>query len=89
MCKYSDNKGEWFEMWYSDKKWILSIMYRNMASDLDNGYNPMGKSIREQKTMIDNYEQDINNTLEKFSTMEEKQVDIWCFYDLLKRGAIA
>jgi len=20
MCKYSDNKGEWFEMWYSDKK---------------------------------------------------------------------
>ena len=89
MCKYSDNKGEWFEMWYDDKKWIISIMYRNMASDLDNGYNPLGKAIREQKIMIDNYEQDINNTLDKFSTMDEKQVDKWCFYDLLKRGAIA
>ena len=89
MCKYSDCKGEWFEMWYSDKKWILSIMYRNMASDISAGYDVMGKSITEQKTMIANYEKSINDALYMFANMDDLKVDRWCFYDMLKRGAIA
>ena len=90
MARYTDNKGEWFDMWYSDKKCMLSIMYQNMASDLECGYNPLGKAIREQKEMIDAYEKDISATLDMFTEFnDDTKIDHWCYHDLLKRGAIA
>lgn len=46
----------WFDCWYSDKKDMLNIMYHNMMSDLDAGYNPLGDCIKRQKQMISDYE---------------------------------
>ena len=92
MAKFSDIKymdyDSWFEFWYMDKKEILSCMHRNMAADIDAGYNPMGKSIRSQIDTIREYENSINAQLDKFVSMDEKQVEKWCYYDCLKRGAI-
>lgn len=88
MLKYS--KGtDWAEMWEQDKKAVLATMYKNMAADLDCGYDPMGMSIQNQKAAIADYERQIHEAWDRFVYMTEEQVDKWCFYDLKKRGVIA
>ena len=79
----------WFDCWYSDKKDILSCMYHNLAADLDAGYNPLGDCIKRQRADIAAYEQSINDALMSFVNMDDKKRDRWCFYDMLRRGAIA
>lgn len=84
-----DKNVNWFEMWLQDKHSILYCMKSNMQADLNVGYDPRGKSITEQREMIDNYIKDINDTLDLFKTMkDENDVNKWCFYDMVKRGAI-
>ncbi len=85
--KLSD-RDDWFEIWQDDKEAILYCMIKNMTSDLIAGYDFFGKSITEQRRDIENYKKNIDDTYELFKTMEEKEVNRWCFYDLKKRGAI-
>lgn len=88
MRSHVTDRDDWFDVWQDDKESILQTMIRNMASDLSNGYDYFGKSIMEQKKSIEEYRQEIDNAYELFKTMDEKQVNRWCFYDLKKRGAI-
>lgn len=79
---------KWFKMWLEDKECILATMMRNMASDLEAGYDPMGHSIRKQRVDIEEYQMDIDRTMDMFKDMEEKAVNRWCYYDMRKRGVI-
>lgn len=92
MTKFSDVKyldTTWFEMWYSDKKNILSILYHNLNADINAGYNPLGNCIRGQREAIVNYEKSINDTLDMFTNMNDNgKIERWCYHDLLKCGAI-
>ena len=85
--RVTDSK-EWFDMWFEDKKSIISIMYSNMASDLAAGYDYFGKSIQHQKQEIADYEAEFERQLDKFKSMSDDEVNRWCFYDMKKRGAI-
>lgn len=85
--RVTDSK-EWFDMWFEDKKSIISIMYSNMASDLAAGYDYFGKSIQHQKQEIANYEAEFERQMDKFKSMSDDEVNRWCFYDMKKRGAI-
>lgn len=87
-AKISDRRGEWFTIWEEDRLWIENIMISNMKSDLDAGYDYFGKAIIEQREMIDNYHKETMAGYELFKTMDDTQVDRWCFYNLKKRGAI-
>lgn len=80
--------NEWFEIWFSDKKAMISVMYANLAADLNAGYDPFGHSITYQKGMIASYENEFERTLDTFKTMTETEVNRWCFYDMKKRGVI-
>lgn len=88
MTRISDYKGEWFNMWYEDKKSILSTMIQNMVDDLSAGYDLMGNCIKRQQKEIDAYRIQMENEIDMFKTMEDNAVDRWCFYDMKKRGAI-
>lgn len=85
--KLSD-RNDWFDVWQDDKESILYCMIKNMASDLNVGYDYFGKSISEQRKAIEDYKRNIDETYDLFKTMEESAVNRWCFYDLKKRGAI-
>lgn len=80
--------AEWFEMWVSDHKHIETIMYSNMTSDLENGYDVNGKSITEQKAMIEAYHDEWTRKLMAFSAMDENTVGRWCYHDMIRRGVI-
>lgn len=67
---------------------MLSTMIRNMSADLDCGYDYFGKSISQQREAIDEYKKEFDREMEQFKTMDEKQVNRWCFYDMKKRGVI-
>lgn len=82
------DRNDWVDVWQEDKENILFTMIKNMTSDLDNGYDYFGKSIVEQRKTIEDYKKDIDSTWDMFKTMDEKEVNRWCFYDLKKRGAI-
>jgi hypothetical protein len=82
------DRDDWMDVWQDDKESILETMIKNMASDLNNGYDYFGKSIVEQRKMIENYKKEIDETWDLFKTMDEKEINRWCFYDLKKRGAI-
>ena len=86
--RISDRRGEWFDIWFEDRKSMLDTMIGNMVSDLEHGYDYYGKLIWEQREMIDAYKAATDEALDQFKFMDDAQVDRWCFYDLKKRGAI-
>ena len=81
-------RSDWFDIWYQDKMSIIETMMKNMQSDLDAGYNPNGQSILKQKIMIDNYRKNIEENLRKFAEMTEADVNRFCYYSLVRSGAI-
>lgn len=80
--------GKWFTIWEQDKKNILSAMHRNLAADLDAGYNYTGQSIQKQLADIDEYKHEFDEQLMSFVGKSNKEVEDWCYYDLKRRGAI-
>ena len=80
--------NNWFDIWFDDKKSMIDTMARNMAADLAAGYNYYGNSIQKQIAVIDAYKNQFDREMDAFKTMDEKQVNRWCFYDMKKRGAI-
>ena len=88
MSRITD-RNDWFDVWFEDRESILSTMVRNMASDLNAGYDYCGQSITKQKQEIAEYKAQTDKTLDMFKDMDEKAVNRWCFYELKKYGAIA
>ena len=82
-------KMDWFKIWHEDKESVIDTMVRNMASDLEHGYDYYGKSIREQREEIDRYKQEFDRQMKALGLMEESKVQWWCYMDLKRRGAIA
>lgn len=87
MTKFTDY-DDWFEFWLTDKRSILETMVANMNADLKVGYNPNGNSILKQKEAIEDYKKEIGATLEEFVNMDERKVQRYCYYDLIKSGVI-
>ena len=81
-------RDDWFEMWYADKSSMLDTMVKNMQADLNAGYDYFGQSIKNQRMAIDTYKRLFDQELDMFADMDEKQVNRWCYYDMVKRGAI-
>ena len=88
MARITD-RNDWFDVWFEDRESILNTMVRNMASDLNAGYDYFGQSITKQKQEIAEYKAQTDKTLDMFKDMDEKVVNRWCFYELKKHGAIA
>jgi len=82
------DRDDWFDIWFEDKQSIIDTMVRNMASDLEHGYDYFGKSIRQQREMIAEYKRQFDEEMDMFKEADEKQVNRWCFYDMKKRGVI-
>ena len=82
-------KNDWFEIWFADKQSVLETMVRNMAADLDAGYNYFGNCIRKQRSEIAEYKAQFDEECDKLKEMDEKKANRWCYIDLKKRGAIA
>lgn len=86
---------KWFDIWKEDKESIIYCMVRNMSDDLDAGYDYFGKSITEQRKMIEDYKAQFDREYEMLKRIVlqyadgEKRVERWCYLDLKKRGAIA
>ena len=85
--KLSD-RDDWFQIWQEDKDWIIDVMSQNISDDLAAGYDPNGKSIKEQKSALAKYREEYDADMDMFKYMGEKDINRWCFYDLKKRGAI-
>lgn len=82
-------KIDWFEMWFADKQSIVETMVRNMAADLNAGYDYFGKSITEQREAIAEYQANFDNEVDKLKEMDESKANRWCYIDMKKRGAIS
>ena len=83
-----NSRDDWFEIWFEDKTSILNTMVKNMQADLNAGYDYFGTSITKQRQIINTYKQQFDAELDSFKSMDDKQVNRWCFYDMKKRGAI-
>lgn len=81
-------KIDWFELWREDRESMLNTMVRNMASDLENGYDYFGKSITKQREDIDEFKRNYEADLDHIGDMEPNKVQHWCYVRLLKLGAI-
>lgn len=88
MVRVTD-RNDWFDIWFADKQGMIDCMIRNMAADLEAGYDYFGNSIRSQREAIETYKAEFDRQVDEFKMMDEKQVNRWCFYDMKKRGVIA
>lgn len=82
------DRDDWFILWREDKESMIEIMSANLNADLEAGYTNSSKAIIDQRETMRNYTQQFNAEIDMFKTMDEKSVNRWCFYDLVKRGAI-
>ena len=82
------DRDDWFDLWLSDKKNMVNTMFRNIAADLDAGYDPMGESIKRARRELRAYEARFEMELDAFKGMSDNDVNRWCYYDMVKRGAI-
>ena len=82
------DRDDWFDIWFSDKNSMVNTMVSNMVSDLENGYEYFGASIVSQREAIDEYKKVFDLQMDNFKTMEETEVNRFCFYDMKKRGVI-
>ncbi len=82
------DRDDWFDLWFEDKQNMVDTMIKNMAADLVAGYDYFGACITNQRKMIDNYKAQFDAEMDSFKTMDEKQVNRWCYYDMKKRGVI-
>ncbi len=82
------DRNDWFDLWFADKQSMVDTMIKNMTSDLAAGYDYFGTSITNQREMIDRYKAQFDAEMDSFKTMDEKQVNRWCYYDMKKRGVI-
>ena len=80
---------DWYVIWCADKESMLDTMVRNMASDLECGYNYFGNCIKRQREMIDAYKAQYGRELDMLANMETHAILRWCYFDLKKRGAIS
>ena len=88
MAARLSDRTDWFDIWFDDKKSMISTMVKNMVADLEAGYDFFGASIQRQQQEIDTYRAKFDSEMDAFKMMDEKEVNRWCFYDLKKRGAI-
>lgn len=79
---------DWFAMWFEDKQGMLATMHRNMASDIECGYNPNGQCIKRQLEGIRQYSELMDRQMLALHAMEEFRANKWCYYDMVKRGVI-
>ena len=83
-----NDQTDWFEMFCEDKKNILNTMARNMAADLEAGYDYFGKSIQQQIKDMEVYKKAFDAELDKIAEMEPSRVNHYCYVKLKKSGAI-
>lgn len=79
---------DWLKIWMDDKQSMIETMARNMAADIAAGYSYFGNCIQKQKEQLEEYRADYEGQLMAFADMEDGKVSRWCYYDLLRRGAI-
>lgn len=87
-CRISD-RDDWFDVWIEERCSMQETMLRNMHADIDAGWSFWGECVQKQMNDLDKLVEDYEKTMDMFKTMEDKDVNRWCFYDLKKRGAIA
>lgn len=77
---------DWFTLWREDHESITECMMRNMAADIQAGYSYA--SIKKQQAQIEQYDSEWKNQMYQFAEWDDRKVNRWCYYDMLKRGAI-
>ena len=82
-------RDDWFSIWMDDKESVLATMIKNMVADLQVGYNYFGECIRRQQREIAAYKEEFDRQIMSFADMEDGKRNKWCYYDLLRRGAIS
>ena len=82
-------RNDWFEIWFADQESILETMVRNMAADLDSGYNYFGNCISKQRDDIDRHKKAFDQQMLAFADMDDKKMNRWCYFDLRRRGVIS
>lgn len=82
-------KTDWLKIWFDDKEAMIDTMRRNLAADLEAGYDVNGYSVRKQIVDIETYEREFKAQAERVGEMEIPRAQYWCYCDLRKRGAIA
>lgn len=83
-----DPKTDWFQMFCEDKQNILNTMTRNMAADLEAGYDYFGRSIQTQVHEMEEYRKAYFAELDKIAEMDPSRVNHYCYVKLVKAGAI-
>lgn len=81
--------ANWLEIWFEDRESMLETMRRNLAADIEAGYDVNGHLVRKQIVDIEEYEARFNTDAHRVREMEPAKAKHWCYVDLRRRGAIA
>lgn len=78
----------WRDMWIADKRGSLATMLRNIAADLDAGYNPIGDNVRRQIEDATAYRHAVDRREREIEYLPSDKRERAYYNDLIKTGAI-
>ena len=81
-------KADWLEVWIDDWESLIETQNRNIQSELQAGFKWTGQHVQHEVKILKEFDSKYRDGLEKFKYMDEREVQRWCYFDLLKRGAI-
>lgn len=79
---------DWFKIWREDRESMIDTMARNMAADLQAGYNYFGACIQRQIAEINAAKAKYAADMDRLANMTQAAACRWCHVQLLKSGAI-
>ena len=83
------NRSDWFEIWCEDWEGLITTQSLNIKAELDAGWKWKSDRVQHEVNVLNQFQNTYRLQLGRFAEMEEKQVQRWCYYDLLRRGAIS
>lgn len=81
-------KIDWFEVWCEDWEGLLQTQGRIIQSELEAGHSWSSRHVQHEVEILEQWDREYRYNLGRFAEMTEGQVKRWCYFDLLKRGAI-
>lgn len=82
-------RKDWFDVWCADWEGLIETQARNVQSEIDAGWKYKSDRVQNELRILNKFNGEYRRQLGRFASMEDKEVNRFCYYDLLRRGAIS
>ncbi len=82
-------RTDWFDVWCADWEGLIETQARNIQSEIEAGWKYKSARVQNEIRILNEFNGEYKMNLGRFGGMTDEEVNRYCYYDLLRRGAIS